>query len=149
EFFINDISEQSSFNRIGKKGKKLKVKTTTLYDYVTENNIKKINFIKIDCEGHDLFVLQGLKKYLNNKFIDIIQFEYGGCNIDSHTNLRDFYELIENKEFVIGKLMPKNIEIRRYAHHMENFHYANYVIISKEFINSNTWIKKYLKGEIK
>jgi len=45
----------SSHEEIGK------VKTKTLKDYVKENNIENIDFLKIDTEGHDLFVLKGFE----------------------------------------------------------------------------------------
>ena len=37
-----------------------KVLTTTLTDFVNENEIDSIDVLKIDTEGHDYFVLQGL-----------------------------------------------------------------------------------------
>lgn len=46
-------------------------------DYVKENNIKKINFLKIDVEGFEFKVLSGFNDSL--LFVDVIQFEYGGC----------------------------------------------------------------------
>lgn len=36
-----------------------KVRTITLKDYINTNQIEGIDFLKIDTEGHDLFVLQG------------------------------------------------------------------------------------------
>jgi len=36
-----------------------KVETVTLRKYCTDNKISKVNFLKIDSEGYDLFVLKG------------------------------------------------------------------------------------------
>lgn len=44
---------------------KIKIKVITLYDYIVENNIKSIDFLKIDTQGNDLEVLKGLKDKLN------------------------------------------------------------------------------------
>lgn len=51
------------------------VNTTTLDDYCFKNNIKKINFLKIDTEGVDYFVLRGAKKVLSEGIVDVIQLE--------------------------------------------------------------------------
>jgi len=51
------ISGLSSFHASHKEVDK--VKTITLKDYINKSKIKAIDFLKIDTEGHDLFVLQG------------------------------------------------------------------------------------------
>jgi len=105
-----------------------------LEDYINERKIPRIDFLKIDIEGHELFAFKGFGKYLSSKFITIIQFEYGGANLDSHTCLMEIYELLEKRGFEIFKIMPKYIEKRKYYPYMDNFFYSNYVAISKEFI---------------
>ena len=46
--------------------------------------------MKIDVEGHELDVLKGFGELI--KKVRLIQFEFGGTNIDSKTYLRDFWE---------------------------------------------------------
>jgi len=103
--------------------------------YIESVNIAKINLIKIDVEGHELKVMEGLGEYLSSDFIDFIQFEYGGTNIDSHTNLLDFFELLTRKGFKICKIMKNNLEIREYNPRYDNFAYQNWVAISNNVIN--------------
>ncbi len=110
------------------------IKLKRLDSYIERNNIGHIDFIKIDIEGHELKAFEGLGKFLHSEFIDYIQFEYGGANLDSHSNLMDFYEILESKGFKIAKIMSKGLEIREYHPRMENFNYANYVAVSKKFI---------------
>lgn len=107
-----------------------------LAEYIEEKKINHIDFIKIDIEGHELKAFEGFEKYLDSSFIDYIQFEYGGANLDSHTSLIDFYKLLESKNFKIAKIMPKGLEIRSYSPFMDNFNYANYVAISNKVIDS-------------
>ena len=102
--------------------------------YIKEKNITHINFIKIDVEGNELKVLNSIGEYLKSDFIDYIQFEYRGCNIDSRTFLKDFYILFSNKDFSIYKIMKKGLEKRNYNLFMENFNYSNYVAISNKII---------------
>ena len=48
--------------------KKIKVKTITLYDFMKKNQITHINHLHTDTQGHDLNVLKGLKKKINNVY---------------------------------------------------------------------------------
>jgi FkbM family methyltransferase len=45
-------------------------------DYIINNDIKNIDFLKIDTEGYELNVIKGFGDYIEN--IKVIQFEYGG-----------------------------------------------------------------------
>lgn len=102
--------------------------------YIEYKNIQHIDFIKIDIEGHELKALEGLGSYLNGDFIDVIQFEYGGANLDSHSSLMEIYKFLREKGFAIGKVLPSGLDIRNYAPFMENFQYSNYVAVSKKVI---------------
>ncbi len=110
------------------------VQTIRLDDYVVAQDIKHINFLKIDIEGHELAAFEGLGAYLNSGFIDFVQFEYGGANLDSHTTLMDFYTLFEKAGFVMAKVMRTGLEIRPYRPWMDNFQYANYVAVSQKIL---------------
>jgi FkbM family methyltransferase len=100
-------------------------------DYIDRQLIDHIHFIKIDIEGHELNAFKGFGSYLNSSFIDFIQFEYGGANLDSHTSLKDFFSLFEESGFKVAKVMPTSLQLRSYEPSMDNFEYANYVAISK------------------
>ncbi len=102
-----------------------------LEDYIKENNIVHINLLKIDIEGHEMSAFRGLGKFLNPKFIDAIQFEYGGANLDSHTSLMEIASLLTGSGFSLYKIMPNYLEKRKYEPRMENFQYANYVALSE------------------
>ncbi len=105
-----------------------------LDEYIKEKSVNHIDFIKIDIEGHELNAFEGMGEYLNSDFIDFIQFEYGGANLDSHTSLMDIYKVLNERGFKIAKIMPKGLEIREYKPYMDNFQYSNYVAISKNIV---------------
>lgn len=113
-----------------------KIILDTASDYIEKNNINKVNLIKIDVEGNEIKTLNGFGKYLNSDFIDFIQFEYGGANIDSHTNLMDFFTLLENKGFKLCKIMKNNLEYRKYNPRLDNFVCQNYIAVSDRIFNS-------------
>ena len=113
-----------------------KISLIPLKNYIETNALSRIDFLKIDIEGHELKAFEGMGKYLHGDFIKVIQFEYGGANLDSRTNLLDLFTLMESRDFVIGKIMRHGIEIRTYQPWMDNFQYANYLAISKTFYSS-------------
>ena len=102
--------------------------------YIEEKQVEHIDFIKIDIEGHELKALEGFGRYLNDDFIDFIQFEYGGTNLDSKTSLMEMYKFLEDRGFVIAKMMTNGLEIRKYKPYMDNFQYANYMAISSKVL---------------
>ena len=53
---------------------KIKIKISKLKDYIEKNNIKKIDFMKIDTEGYEFEILLGLENKI--KLVDIIIFEH-------------------------------------------------------------------------
>jgi FkbM family methyltransferase len=110
------------------------VQATRLDTYIKAKQITHIHLLKIDIEGHELAAFEGMGEYLRGDFVDFIQFEYGGANLDSKTSLMDIYTLLESRGFVLGKLMPKGIELRTYQAWMETFQYANYAAISSKLI---------------
>jgi hypothetical protein len=67
--------------------------------------------------------------------IKVIQFEYGGANLDSKTSLLDLYKLLESAGYMVCKVMRHHLELRPYNPTMENFQYSNYIALSKEFKN--------------
>ena len=103
-------------------------------EYIEENNIEHIDFIKIDIEGHELKAFDGFDSYLNSDFIDYIQFEYGGANLDSHSSLMEIYKFFEERGFGVAKIMPNALEVRQYSPFMDNFNYSNYVAVSNKVI---------------
>lgn len=99
--------------------------------YMDRNNIKKIDLLKIDTEGHELSVLKSAGKYLHPGIITAIQFEYGGTYLDARIYLKDVYALLESKGYTLYKIYPGGLKPRVYHPVMENFQYANYVAMRK------------------
>jgi FkbM family methyltransferase len=74
-----------------------KIYLTTLDSFCKERGITHINLLKLDVEGHELNVLSGATDLINSQSIDFIQFEFGGCNIDSRTYFQDFFYFLNDK----------------------------------------------------
>jgi FkbM family methyltransferase len=71
------------------------VRIDTLDDYCEKHAIQTIDLLKLDVEGHELDVLQGGLHMFNRRKVRMISFEFGGCNIDSRTFYRDYYEFFK------------------------------------------------------
>jgi FkbM family methyltransferase len=71
----------------------------TIDEFCSANNIGGIDFLKIDVEGHELFVLKGAAQMIKNDHLKIVQFEFNAHNVYSRVFLRDFYLILENFEF--------------------------------------------------
>ena len=79
------------------------VKVTTIDEWIEDQTIDIIpSVIKMDVEGHELDDLIAASKTLNR--IQIIQFEFGGGNIDTKTHFQDFWYFFESNGFEISRL---------------------------------------------
>lgn len=108
-------------------GLKEKVDLITLDQFCRERKITRINFLKIDAEGHELNILKGATEMLNEKRVDYIQFEFGGCNIDSKTFLQDFYRIF-GKNYSIYRIVKDGIyNLGSYKESNECFVTTNYL----------------------
>jgi len=97
-------------------------------DYVVDNNIKMVDFLKIDTEGYELHVLQGFGDFLEN--IKIIQFEYGGTFLDNKVKLIDVIRYLETKGFAKFSYLTNDgpVLITDFTDH---YNYCNIVCINK------------------
>jgi len=111
---------------------KEKIEIKTIDSFCTEKNINQINLLKLDVEGHELDVLAGAVNMLNSGKVDFVQFEFGGCNIDSRTYFQDFYYLL-NKDFYIYRIVLDGLyKIENYKEMYEAFTTTNYLAERKE-----------------
>lgn len=99
----------------------------TIDDYCIEKNIERIHFLKLDIEGHEYKCLQGAKNMLQQKKIDFIQFEFGGCNIDSRTFFQDFWYLLKDQYKFYRIVKNGLVPINEYNERLEIFKNINYL----------------------
>ena len=108
------------------------VRLNTLENYCREKNIETIDFMKIDVEGHELEVFKGGRSLFAENRVGIIQFEYGGCNIDSKVLLKDLFEFFEGTAYRFYKIFPDRLKhVPRYDQRLENFKYQNWLLIGE------------------
>lgn len=78
---IYSVTIGKNFNDPGVATQETEIETITLDDFIIENNISKIDLIKIDVESHEPEVLEGFKnnlaKFKPTIFIEILSNEAG------------------------------------------------------------------------
>jgi FkbM family methyltransferase len=115
---------------------KEQVTLTTIDSFCSKKSITHINFLKLDIEGNELQTLVGAQKMLSSNSIDIIQFEFGGANIDGRTYLRDFFVTL-GKNYIFYRILRDGLwKISSYGEHWELFSVTNYLAVRKELTQS-------------
>lgn len=109
-----------------------KVEINTIDNYCSDNAISHIHLLKIDIEGHELDALAGAKRMFAAKSIDIVTFEFGGCNIDTRTFFQDFWCFFSELNFNIFRITPSGYlhPIKSYKEIHEQFRTINFVAVS-------------------
>ena len=86
------------------------------------------DLIKMDVEGHELAILNGGN--LTWPLAQVIQLEFGGCNIDSRTYFQDFWYFFTQSRFVIYRIsMTEPNRIFHYSEQDECFITTNYLAV--------------------
>jgi FkbM family methyltransferase len=108
------------------------VPEATIDCVIEERGLAKIDYLKIDAEGYDFFVLKGAVRLLEQKRIAIGQFEYGSGWALSGTTLQHAFTWLKNLGYECfllkeGKLFRPRIDV-----YGEYFAYSNYVFCHSE-----------------
>lgn len=103
------------------------VKCIKLDNFIQENNFDIIDLIKIDTEGHELNVLKSLSNTLKNQKVKYIQFEYGGCFIDSKITMNDIIQFVKQFNYIVFKIENSNIKIIN--DFVDDYQHQNYFIM--------------------
>lgn len=120
---------QRDLTHIGARMEKQELVTVTTLDMLSkQHGIDRISFLKLDLEGHELEALKGARNLLDQCAIDALAFEFGGCNIDSRTYMKDFWNLLVlQHEFSLYRLLPKRRlkRLLQYSESLEQFSWQN------------------------
>ena len=99
--------------------------------FCQQYTIDSIDFLKLDGEGHELAVLKGGKQMFEEGRVGMVQFEVGGCNLDSKSFFREYYYFF-SKDYDLYRILSDGLRpIRSYSERLEVFLSANYLAIRK------------------
>lgn len=111
----------------------LTVQTDTIDHFCYEQDVKEIDFLKIDTEGAELLVLQGAQNMLKENRIKLIQFEYGGTYQDAKATLYEVYQLLTKNGYSVFRIVPEGlVAISKWYPELENYRYSNYLATCPE-----------------
>lgn len=97
--------------------------------YLEFLNNEVIDLVKIDVEGHELGVLRGFGSSILN--VRAIQFEFGGCNVDTRTYFKDFWDFFTEKGFDLYRITPLGAQaILKYHEQEEAFTTTNFLAVN-------------------
>ena len=140
KIFLYSNSDESGLASVYKRrldhfnidmSKSEQIEIDTLDSFCKAQKIGHIHFLKLDVEGHELKVLEGASKMLKSGEIDFIQFEFGGCNIDSRTFFQDFYYLLKDNYKIYRIVKDGLYPINQYKEMYEAFITTNYLAEKK------------------
>jgi len=118
EIFINKHNLTSSLTKLNNKNlylklksilfggsienmisRSYKIKAVKLSNIILKENIKSVDLLKIDTEGHELEVLQGLNNKI--KLVKIILIEFHNANIYLKYNSGKIHRLLKSSGFLL------------------------------------------------
>lgn len=73
-----------------------RVRVSTVDQFMIDNSIQQIDFMKVDTEGFEMDVFQGAAEALRDGRIRAVQFEFNQLHIGRRQFLRDFQEQFPN-----------------------------------------------------
>lgn len=106
------------------------VELKTVDGFCAEQGVEHIDLLKLDVEGHELNALKGASSLIESSSVDYIQFEFGGCNIDSKTYFKDFFLALSPSYRIYRILRNGILPVVEYNEYLETFLTANFLAIS-------------------
>jgi FkbM family methyltransferase len=106
---------------------------STLDTYCADKGIRHIDWLKLDVEGHELDVLRGGSAMFAKRAVELVTFEFGGCNIDTRTFFRDFYQFFQAQGMGLFRISPGGYfdPVRRYRETEEQFNTTNFLAMRR------------------
>jgi FkbM family methyltransferase len=110
------------------------VHVETLDNWCGQNGIFP-SLLKLDVEGHEFDVLRGGIQTL--QMTQVVQFEFGGCNIDTRTYFQDFWYFFTEHGFSLFRITPGGlIQLSGYLEEFEHFQTTNYLAVNNRNLDN-------------
>ena len=108
----------------------MEVRCTTLKELAQRLTLKRIDFLKVDVEGHEFFVLRGAAELLVQERIDFIQIEFGHAARAARIYLHDIVKMIGEHQYSVFIIKPASVVPLNFTPFVENrYAYVNLLIV--------------------
>ena len=91
-FFLTGLKNENFFSEI-------KINQIKLTDYIESNKIQKIDFLKIDTEGYEFYVLKGLENNISKVSLIMFEHHYDDMLVKNYT-FTDVHNLLIKNNFM-------------------------------------------------
>jgi len=99
--------------------------------WIRELQRRPLDIVKLDIEGHELAALGGFGEAIHS--VGVLQFEFGGTNIDTRTFFRDFWHFFQRTGFDVYRITPLGLQrMERYRESEETFSVTNFVAANRQ-----------------
>jgi FkbM family methyltransferase len=112
------------------------VRIDTLDHYCQTHSIENIDLLKMDVEGHELDVLKGSSRMIEEHRIKLVGFEFGPCNVDTRTFFKDYFYFFKERDFTIHRITRPGYlyPITVYREICEQFRTTNFLAIRNDLL---------------
>ena len=129
------LSRASLIRSDTEKVVEVEARMSTIDEYLRENGIEKVHFLKVDVEGHEIEVLKGAVNALTEGKIEIIQLEFTQANSACGVFVKTFFDILAENYHIHRILRDDIIPLKEYSpvfHELMAF--QNFVAIKKQQI---------------
>lgn len=116
------------------------VPVVTLDDEINARGWPRADYVKIDAEGFDLFVLQGARRLLEQHRLGVVQFEYNSSWALAGASLGGAVQILKQHGYGLYVIRPQGLEHFCYACYGEFFEYANFLAAADDSLISK-WLR--------
>ena len=106
---LSSIIERPIFSNLEQNIYRIITKCTTIDTYCKNNNIDKIDFLKIDVEGYEKYIFEGAEEMLSSHKIISGIFEVGDTLKDAGYTENDIYKILIKHHYNFYKINDTNV----------------------------------------
>jgi FkbM family methyltransferase len=121
------------------------VEVTTIDEELARRSWDSVDFLKVDAEGYDYYVLKGAEKAIAEHKIGVVQFEYNAPWATAGSTLIAAINLFKQHNYQVFLLKADGLHEFSYAKYGEYFAYSNYIGVSPAFLPK---LGSYVRGRL-
>ena len=127
---VPDCGESSSLLKLDPSAVQINVQVATLDRELSERlDGRRLDYLKIDAEGHDFCVIKGADRLLAEGRISYVQFEYNDCWKQTNSTLDDTIKYLQDRGFITYMIRPEGIVPFQPSDYGEFFFYSNFLAV--------------------
>jgi len=125
-----DCSTTARVERVARSGNSECVRVLTVDAFMKEQNIERVDVLKIDTEGSEVFVLEGSRESIKNNKIGIIQFEFGETFLPYGNSFRTVFDILA-PYYLIYRILRNGIVPITYSYDWEIYKISNFICLRR------------------